>query len=447
MPKLATTSGAELPGITRIFAYGFDAAGFDTRADPIKRADKYQIQFVPFNDPISLELAEGVIIPQGIFETFEKIESLYWIFGAKIHVRVHRSSLLERERQIFNLLRQGKWVCFLVGEIIDDVHQGTHLESARDTDLCKRVLNAFEVKRRRPYKLTRPPVFKARDMEFQRYVDFCGAPSTVFELPHTHPVERRVIVELDGQAVGLEFDAQLFFLPFSPRKRDWRTAKSAVETVVQAVTEYRGNRIIEIPAWVDDLRFTNEEALYLEINSLLEKVNRLESQQQSWRDYKAILTTSGGPLKNRIIAILESFFEFKVDPLQEDREDAVIIGDNGTPLAVIEAKSTEKGFEISFIDQLSSHRDNHGLPDSAGILFINNDLTLADIHQRLKAEVPESQVKRAKGLNILMVRTIDLLFLMRSLEDDPHRKKRLIQLFCSGGGWLKADMEGYRVVS
>jgi hypothetical protein len=82
-------------------------------------------------------------------------------------------------------------------------------------------------------------------------------------------------------------------LLFSPPNKRWSTAVSLAKMVALAVSAYRRNRGVEIPSWVDALRFKAEKSLYLEINSLLEKLNRLESQLNSWRDYKAILTASG----------------------------------------------------------------------------------------------------------------------------------------------------------
>ncbi len=446
MPKILKSDKERLPGgIARIFAYGFDAAGFDTRAEPISLADGSRMEFIHFSDPAHLDAADGVIVPQGIFEKFTTRRSP---FGARTEISIHKASLLERERQIFNLLRKGSWVCFLVGEIIDQAAEGLHLESISDTDLCKRILNAFEVKRRRRYRVDVPRDLRVRDNEFKFYVDRSGQPMTVFELPVEHAIERRVLVELDGLVVGFEFDTQLFFLPFQASDREWATALSIAKEAALAISSYRRNHIVEIPAWVDELRFKGEESLYVEINALLEKTNRLESQLESWKDFKGVLTTSGTLLRSKVIAILESFFQLEVDQVEETRVHAVIIGGDDAPSVMIQAASTERGIQIELLDQMDSHRKRHwpSTPMPA-VLFINNDIPMIGIDARLKTDVPEELVKHARDLNILMVRTIDLLFLMRHLEEDPQRKSRLMHIFSSGGGWLKADADGYEVVS
>ena len=422
----------------RIFAYGFDAAGFSTRRDPVFLLNVGQIEFVDFLAPISFAFADGVIIPQGIFERIERQPSS---FGAKTSVTVHKASMLERERQVFNLLRDGKWVCFLVGEIIDEISQGFHTEPVNDTDLCKRILNAFQVGRRGRYHLyvETQPKLRTEATEFDLYLHEYGSPRTVYELPQLQPIEREVIAELDGQIVGVEFDRQLFFLPFQTSDQNWPTALSVAKSVAGAIVSYRRSRISDIPDWVDALRFKSEEDLYLEINALLEQVNRLESQVRSWKDYKGILTTTGSQLRNRIVAILESVFDFHVE-VEADRKSAMIADDNHSPILIFQSYGTDTDIGRDFIDQIDVHRERKGLPHSMrAVLFINSDMASSDIRARAEKEVAEDIVGYAAEQNVLIVRTIDLLLLMRQLERDPERKRKLLQLFLSHGGWLKAE--------
>ena len=55
-------------------------------------------------------------------------------------------------------------------------------------------------------------------------------------------------------------------------------------------------------------------------------------------------------------------------------------------------------------------------------------------------------IRHAKTMNVLIVRTIDLLFLMRHFENETERGKLLLKLLNSGGGWLKADSTEYKIV-
>lgn len=422
----------------RIFAYGFDAAGFSTHREPVFLLNVGQVEFIDFLSPASFEIADGVIVPQGIFEQIERLPST---FGARSNVKVHTVSMLERERQVFNLLRGGKWVCFLVSEIIDEVSQGFHTESIDDTDLCKRILNAFHVGRHGRYRLytEQKPELRTEAEEFELYLHDYGSPTTVYELPRLQPIEREVIAELDGHVVGVEFDRQLFFLPFQASDKSWSTALSVAKTVAGAIVTYRRSRISEIPDWVDGLRFRSEQDLYLEINSLLEQVNRLESQVRSWKDYKGILTSSGSQLRNRIVAILESVFDFHVE-VAADRQSAIITDENHYPILIFHSASTDNNIERDFIDQIRVQRESRGLRKTLrAVLFVNSDMASSDIRARTEKGVAEGVARYAAEQNVLIVRTIDLFFLMRQLEKDSERQKKLLHLFLSPGGWLKAD--------
>lgn len=447
MARLLKGARRIVEGSTTIVAYGFDQAGFEARGEKQELSDGSKLEFVRFDDPRDLSDVDGIVIPQGIFEKFQTRRTEF--FGAKTEVWVDRWYLLEHERQVFNLLRAGKWVCFLVGRIIDDVPQGLHLESSGDTDLCKRILNAFGVERHRRYHLDVPVEVRTRDSEFEHYVNSYGEPTTVFEVPRDPRIEKRVIVELtNGAAVGLEFDHQLFFLPFRPKEKQWPTAMSIAKTVSQAISSYRRNRVIEIPDWVDEIRFQNEEALYLKINAALENVNRLESELESWRDYKGILTTSGIPLKSRVIAILENFFGLRIDGLEGDHEEAVIKGDDDVPLVMFQTKSADEYLPKIWCDELNFHKTLHELPESiAGVLFVNMDKSSHWLSSRISKTVAPDIVEYAEKHDVLIVRSIDLLFLMQQLENNPRRKNLLLEILASGGGWLKADRNGYRLMT
>ena len=439
---LKIDQGTSRQGAT-IFAYGFDAAGFSTHRDPMFLLNVGQIEFIDFLNPTSFEMADGVIIPQGIFEQIKREPST---FGANSNITLHRAFMLERERQLFDCLREGKWVCFLVGEIIDEVFQGFRTELINDTDLCKRILNAFHVGRRRRYRLyiDKQPKLRTGAREFDSYLHDYGSPTTVYELSSLDPIEREVIAELDGQIVAVEFDRQLFLLPFQTSNKDWPAALSVAKAVAGAVVSYRRSRISNIPDWVDELRFKSEEDLYLRINSLLERINRLEGQVRSWKDYKGILTTAGSQLRNRIVAILESVFDLHVE-VEPDRRTAMMMDDYHRSICIFQSYGTDKDIDIDFVDQIRGYRQRKGLPKSLrGILFVNSDMTLSNIRARTEKGVPQDIVKYAEGQNVLILRTIDLLCLMRQLETDSERKKKLMHLFLSRGGWLRTEWESHK---
>jgi len=430
-----------------VFAYGFDQAGFTTTHDPISVNSTDTVQFVDFYSSRNLNEADGVIIPQGIFEKMETRTDLFsGLFGDKTFVLVDKSLLLERERQVFNLLRDGKWVCFLVGEITDQIAQGLHSEPISDTDLCKRILNAFMIDRRRRYHLESPLDLKVRDEEFELYLRRYGRARTVFELPQDLPTERHAIAWLGNGVVGMEIDAQLFFLPFESSRRTLEIATHILTLLTPAIRQYRRDRIIALPDWVDDFHFKSEEPLYLEINDLLGKINRLESELASWKDYKAILASSGIYLRNKLVTLFESIFELKVQCM--DREERfLVVKDDDSPVALVESEGIQGAAQSASIDRLARARKQHGLRDLfPAALLINNDMAVTNVAERSATSIGSDILESAVRQNVLIMRTIDLLFLLNHLEKSPNKKARMLHLLTSGGGWLKASTGSYDVI-
>jgi len=430
-----------------VFAYGFDQAGFTTTHDPISINSSVTVQFVDFYSSRNLNEADGVIIPQGIFEKIETRTDLFsGLFGEKTFVLVDKSLLLERERQVFNLLRDGKWICFLVGEITDQIAQGLHSEPIFDTDLCKRILNAFMIDRRRRYRLEIPLDLKVRDEEFELYMRYYGRPTTVFELPQDLPTERHAIAWLGNGVVGMEIDAQLFFLPFESSRRTLEVATHILTLLTAAINQYRRDRIIVVPDWVDEFHFKSEEPLYLEINDLLGKLNRLESELASLKDYKAILASSGIYLRNKLVALFESVFGLKVQCM--DREERLlVVKDDDSPLALVESEGIQGPVQMASIERLARARKQHGLSDSfPAVLLINNDMAITNIGERSATTIAPGILENAVRQNVLVMRSIDLLFLLNHLEKSPNKKRRMLDLLTSCGGWLKASTGSYDVI-
>ena len=430
-----------------VFAYGFDQAGFTTTHGPISINSSVNVEFVDFYSSRNLNEADGVIVPQGIFEKIETRTDLFsGLFGEKTFVLVDKSLLLERERQVFNLLRDGKWICFLVGEITDQIAQGLHSEPISDTDLCKRILNAFMIDRRRRYRLEIPLELKVRDEEFEPYMSHYGRPTTVFELPQDLPTERHAIAWLGNGVVGMEIDAQLFFLPFESTRRTLEVATHILTLLTPAINQYRRDRIIAVPDWVDEFHFKPEEPLYLEINDLLGKLNRLESELASLKDYKAILSSSGIYLRNKLVALFESVFDLKVQCI--DREERfLVVKDDDSPVALVESEGIQGGVQAASIERLARARRQHGLRDLfPAALLINNDMAVTNVGERSATSIGSDVLQAAVQQNVLIMRTIDLLFLLNHLEKSPNKKGRMLHLLTSGSGWLKASTGSYDVI-
>jgi hypothetical protein len=428
----------------KICAYGFDKIGFSIPTVPARLPGR-ELHFVGFQSASRFEEYDGIIVPQGIFESFHTGHA--WGQGDYTEVRYDKAMLLERERQVRNLFSQDKWICFLVDKIIDKAgYLHYEQDDVSDTDLCKRVLNGLGMGRKRTEGAA---YVEATQSEFDKYIKKYGVAKTIFLLPVDREPERRVLARIGDLAVGIEVLNLAFFLPFHSTHKTQETANEIVELITEAVLDYRQKNAIPLPGWLDEMRFEPEKRLAGDLALTLERLAQLQTELQEWKLYKAVLTTSGENLKTRINLILESYFGMKVDPTDEGREDGKILDDDGRVLAFFEVKGIKKGVSREHINQVDSHRERAGVDSSiSGVLFINNQMDLPGIEARQKTSIVEEHIRHAAKLGVIIIRTIDLLYFMKHVESKPEkdRKGELLRFLKQGGGWLMCGPAGCELV-
>ncbi len=424
-----------------ILVYGFDMLGYQNPSEPLNISTNIKIQFSNFSVQLNLDDFNGVIIPQGIFESIERSKtSIYTYYDIKVETDL----LYEREREVINLLKQDNWICFLVSDIIDAIPQGGRTKNIKDTDLCKRVLNSFNIRRRRPNVLT---YLESKSNEFLEYIKEYGVAKNVFDFIQSN-TKPKVLITSGRATVGFEIKKKIFVIPFHTTKINTPTLRHFSKTIANAILDYRQKNIILLPSWLNSFQFEKEKFLDKEIDNLKKKLADFQIDLKKWQEYKSILIISGDLLRDKIVIILEDFFKFKVDPNDEGIEDAKIVDENLVPIFMLEIKGSKKGIKREHINQVDSHRERNNLPTSIpGILFINNKMDVVGIENKLKTTVPKEHIKHAKRLNVLIIRTIDLLYLMKHLERETNKRKEVMaNLLNSGGGWLSADLSEYKII-
>jgi hypothetical protein len=145
--------------------------------------------------------------------------------------------------------------------------------------------------------------------------------------------------------------------------------------------------------------------------------------------------------------VLKDGFSFKIDSKDEYREDLKIINYNNEPIIFIEVKGTNRGVKREHINQADSHRERAGLgPDFPSILLINTDIKKSASIEDKDQPIAEEQVKHAVKIKVLILRTLDLLFLLRHLDNSKILQQDIIDLFSNNAGWLKVDNESWKIV-
>jgi hypothetical protein len=365
--------------------------------------------------------------------------------GTYYEVYCKRDMLLQRERELINLFKKEGWICCLVGKIIDEVPYGDYeTKRCTDTDLTKNLLNSFNINRE---SFKGSAAVSSKNDEFNKYIERLGIAKTVLKLPYRDQ-DRKILASLGNSVVGLEYSGKIFFLPFQTTDYSSENAVSLAQELCRAIMEYRQKRITKIPEWVHKFQFKTEEILRAKLDSLLKEADGVQKNLIEWQSYKGILSQSGDSLKDNLVLILRNFFNLNVTDVEDFKEDAVIRSTDGEALVIVEIKGTKGGIKRQYINQLDTNRERIGVSASTpGLLIINDQMKVEDIDQRNATSVADEQIKHAKNLNILIIRTLDFLFLIRNLENDDDPGNMLIRLCNQGGGRLIVDGSQTNVVT
>lgn len=424
-------------GQKKVALYGFDEVGF---SNPVSFLDlgHVSLSFINMGEEIDLGLFDGVVIPGGIFEVWERHRSH---FGVDVRVKCREDLLMNFERQLLNILKKEKWVCFLVQEIHDYI-PGTGKDISA-LDLCKRTLNRLEVRRG---IISPSATVLATQSEFNKYIEKYGVARTKFAADDQAV---QTLAKSEGDIVGIEANNQIFFLPLHAAHKSAEVSAEIGELIASAIADYRQKNSVSRPEWLNDFKFNSEMPLLAEHNKAMERIVKLSQEMQIWEDYKTMLTTSGNFLREMAINVLEKYFGLKIDPLDEGREDGKILKDDGSVYAVFEVKGVKKSVCREHINQVDAHKERGGHPKTMpGILLINNQMDVTGIQERSSLCIASEQIAHARFMNVVVIRTIDLLFFMKHLEQKniPERKAELLRILDGGGGWLRAIPESYSVL-
>ncbi len=272
--------------------------------------------------------------------------------------------------------------------------------------------------------------------EFGAYINRWGVAKTVLELSYEKQ-DKKILAQVGDKVAGVEFRGKIFFLPFHSTRSESSEAESVVKELCRAINDYLQKRKVEIPDWANEFVFAEEEKLQKELSELLSEADQLQQTLFELKSYKGILTQSGEALKDTVVLILRDFFSLKVTDVEDFKEDALIRDQEGKTLIVLEIKGTKSGIKREYINQVDSHRERLGLDSSVpGLLIINDQMDIEGISARLATTVASEQIAHAHKMNVLILRTIDLLFLMRSSEGNSEADKNLLNYCGKGGGRL-----------
>lgn len=207
------------------------------------------------------------------------------------------------------------------------------------------------------------------------------------------------------------------------------------------------------------LRLHGEQAVLDDRDRLREELAAREEQAASLLAYRQLLGFLDGlPLEALVRACLDEVLapaELKTLDLDDvGKEDFWIVEAGEVPsggeprrVAVAESKACSGGVTRPHVNQVTRHRADADLGgEFPGLLVVNQMRGREDIGPR-REDVPAGPLSDAVRMNVTILRTWDLYWLVSLARQDAERAAQaLVRALNDGGGWLKVEPDGTAVL-
>jgi len=406
----------------------------------------YVLHFEDYDTSKRFDEFDGVIVFQGTFEHVERARRSPYMDGPIYRLRYDKDELDRRTRETQQLLGKKGFVCFVLCEPFFDGDDADW----RRTDLVKLYVIEDYVYRRNFDDRVSPVT--PRLSEFKRFLERFGAANAWFD--PSHKVNLRRIATVGDNLVGMIIGQQMFFVPAQlPVAKPGKSqdthpdTKEFFELLADAVVSVVKKQVLELPGWIDAYRFDKERAAFTRQTELAQAMDAIAAEIDAFRQFKWVLVRTGDELVDAVKHVLEAGFGFNVEVDEQYREDATILGDDGKPMVLVELTGVNAGVQREKVGQADYHRERAGVPETFPyILIVNTNIKNARSLEEKDQPVANEQVRHAKKLNVLVLRTLDLLRLLSLYQRGKASKSDLLRLLTTGAGWLKVGDEGWEVV-
>lgn len=428
------------PKSLRIMVYAAWQKGIVAPSKELSRPN-YVLCFEDLKTPKRFDEYDGVIVFQGTFEQFN--------VGSTIaELVVFDKDELDKRMREFNLLVDGGgFTCFILCE---PFYEGDEYNDWRATDLVKRVLSDdFLFRANFPSRVS--PV-TPKLSEFKSFIERFGAAHSWFDPMGSW--ERRPIAMVGTHLVGMTVGRHIFCIPAQlPIAKRGKVPEANPDTeeffelLADAVVSVVKKQAVALPAWVDGYQFDEERTLLEQRAALAEQLASLDSKVDAFKRFKWILVRAGDDLVDSVKHVLEAGFGFKVEVDEQYREDAKIVGEDGKPVVLLEITGVNAGVQRDKVGQADYHRERAGLAETfPSVLIVNANIKKARSLEEKDQPVASDQVRHAKKLGVLILRTLDLLRLLVLHQRGAVSKADVERLLTTESGWLKITDAGCEVM-
>ncbi len=421
-----------------ILVYGIEKKGLSLLDDAIT-ARNYSLSFEKFKTPSRFNDFDGVILFKGTFENFE------WKTGGFESYLKHtcdNDELDKRKKEANLLIEQGGFLCFLLDDTFIDREDRRNFEGS---DLTKYHLNypSFYRKNFRG-RITH---LNIKSDEFRSFLKVYGAANSYFENYNNH-IDLRVLAEASGRCSGMILNRNNYFIPTLIPDNRPEILKEYFTLLSEGLTSSYNKLQILLPGWIKDFSFDEEAGLKEEEDRIRAQLQQLKERTDKLNRFKSILALTGDDLVESVIRVFSEGFGITVDGKDELREDFKLLNSASEPFCLCEVKGTNKGVKREHINQADSHRERSGLDESfPSLLLINTHIKNARSIVEKDQEIANEQIRHATNMNVLILRTIDLLGMLRIFLMGKLNRQELEKLLISSRGWLRVEDEEYKVIN
>jgi hypothetical protein len=417
-----------------IMVFGIDRLGYRVPRKPLELKNSI-LHFRDFNTEEKFQDYDGVVLFNEIFEEFSDRQE---------YLGFHEKDLLMRENQLRQLVEKKGFCCFLLWIKFTDYYGlGSSHSQTRDTDLVKRVLNSSFVY----WGSFEKPTTNLRIVrdEFWLFLKDFGSVQTNFTYSEEY-FNLKPICFAGDDLTGFVLNNSIFFIPCLLADKREKEFKEYFSLLADALVPSFKKLTQELPTWTEEYLFSDEEKLLAEKDSISKRIVDINQGLAIFSEYKKCLCCDDELLKESVISILQNGFKFPVDAEDQLKEDLKILDQNKEPMILVEVKGTNKGISREFINQADSHRERSEFsPDFPSILIVNTNIKNAKSLDDKYQEIAKEQVTHAVKMEILVLRTIDLLNLLYLTEAGKVTPEEVLEIFKREHGWLKTTQKEYQI--
>lgn len=421
-----------------ILVFGAERLKLPVPPKPV-RTRNFTLHFEKYGTPRRFQEFDGVILFQGIFERFED-KSNY--MSSYLAHTCDTDELDKRKKEAALLAGQGGFLCFLLTQPFIDQDDGRDFSS---TDLAKFHLKYPNLHRKNFSKRV-AHVSPVMD-EFKRFLDVFGAASSYFDI-YNDSLEYRVIAKVGNSSVGLLVGGVDYFVPSLVPDARPEVITEFFELLADGLTAIHNKLNQAVPDWVAAFKFHEESSIDAHAAALKSQIAQLDQRRSELEQYKAALVLSSGPLVSIVGRILSVAFGVTVDGTDDLREDLKLLDQNKEPIAVCEVKGINRGIKRENINQTDSHRERSGFPNEfPAILIANTGIKNSRTVEEKDQEIAAEQVKHAVQMRVLLVRTLDLLGVLRLVLSGELTADAARRLLLGNVGWLRVHANEVKILT